>query len=130
MIRITKITDYGFQLLVYMARQGEECVQSAKGLSEAIDLPLPTVSKVLKLLSQGGLLSSIRGSRGGYVLTRSPERITASEIVESFEGPVAITDCSGSAGCSRDCPVGRNWRNVNRRIASVLSDLTLADLAK
>ena len=130
MLKITKITDYGFNLLVYMANQEEGMLHNAKDLSATIDIPLPTVSKVLKILTQGGILQSHQGSRGGYSLARPADKIFAAEIIAAVEGPVAITDCSGAAGCERNCPVSPSWQRVNSEMVKVLSGLSLADMAK
>lgn len=129
MLRITKITDYGFILLVHMANQDQGLLHNAKDLSASIDLPLPTVSKVLKILTQGGILSSQQGSKGGYSLIRSATEITAAQIVEAIEGPVAITDCSGADGCERDCQVSGSWQKVNASVIGALSALTLAEMS-
>ncbi len=130
MLRITKIADYGFNLLVHMASQDQDLLHNAKDLSAAVDIPLPTVSKVLKILTQGGILSSHQGSKGGYSLARPASKITAVEILEVIEGPVAITDCSSTKGCERNCPVGPSWQKVNGSVVRVLKELTLADMAK
>ena len=130
MLRITKITDYGFNLLVHMVTQDQEHLHNAKDLSAAINIPLPTVSKVLKILTQGNILKSIQGSKGGYLLARPANVITAVEVIEAIEGPVAITDCSGLVGCERNCPVSPVWQKVNGSIVRSLKQLTLADMAQ
>ena len=129
MLRITKITDYGFILLAHMANQEEERLHNAKDLSAAIGIPLPTVSKVLKILTQGGILKSHQGSKGGYSLGKPAGEITAAEIIEAVEGPVAITDCSSVEGCERNCVVSPSWQQVNTAVIGALSGLTLADMS-
>lgn len=129
MLRITKIADYGFILLTHMANQDREELHNAKDLSAAIGIPLPTVSKVLKILTQGGILDSHQGSRGGYTLSRPPAEISAVEIIEAVEGPVAITDCSSVEGCERNCQVSNSWQQVNGTINRALQELSLADMA-
>ena len=130
MLRITKIADYGFILLVHMANQDQDMLNNAKDLSASIDLPLPTVSKVLKILTKGGILKSHQGSKGGYSLSRPASKITAEEIIEVIEGPVAITDCSTTDGCERNCQVSPSWQKVNAAMIGTLQNLTLADMAK
>ncbi len=129
MLRITKITDYGFILLVHMANQEEGVLHNAKDLSAAIGIPLPTVSKVLKILTQGGILQSHQGSKGGYSLAKPAGQLSAAEIIEAVEGPVALTDCSGEEGCERNCPVSPSWQKVNGTVIGALARLTLADMA-
>jgi len=130
MLRITKITDYGFILLAHMANQEPGMLHNAKDLAAAIGIPLPTVSKVLKILTQGGILVSHQGSKGGYTLARKAADISAAEIIEAIEGPVAITDCSSTKGCERNCQVSPSWQQVNGAVLGALEDLTLADMAR
>jgi FeS assembly SUF system regulator len=129
MLRITKITDYGFILLAYMATKELGSLHNAKDLSEKSGIALPTVSKVLKILTQGKVLKSHQGSKGGYSLMRPANEITAAEIIEAVEGPVAITDCSSAEGCDRDCQVSGSWQAVNSVVINALSGLTLSDMA-
>lgn len=128
MLRITKITDYGFILLAYMASQDQELLYNAKDLSATSGLALPTVSKVLKILTQGNILQSHQGSKGGYSLARPASEISAAEIIEAVEGPVALTDCSSAEGCPRDCQVSRSWQRVNDAVIGALRGLMLADM--
>ena len=130
MLRITKIADYGFILLAHMACQDQDLLHNAKDLSQSTSIPLPTVSKVLKILTQNGILQSHQGSKGGYSLVRPAAQITAAEILEAVEGPLAITDCSTAEGCERNCPVSPSWKTVNGTVIRALKGLTLADMAK
>lgn len=125
MLRITRLTDYGFMLLAEMCGKGD-VLFNAKDLSESLTIPLPTVSKVLKVLSQGGLLESHQGSRGGYRLARSAEDISAAEIIEVLEGPVSLTECCVTDGCDRNCAVSKSWQKVNVIIVENLRSVTLA----
>ena len=84
MLRITRLTDYGFILLAKMC-EDESLLKNAKDMSEELDIPLPTVSKVLKLLVQGNLLESQQGSQG-YHLSKPAKEISAAEIIEVLEG--------------------------------------------
>jgi Rrf2 family protein len=90
------------------------------------------VSKVLKGLQRAGLVISSRGAQGGYRLARGPEQITAAQILDIFEGPIAITECSGAAsqcGIERQCRVSGAWQRVNAAIRRALEDVTLRQLA-
>ncbi len=94
MIRLSKLTDYGLVLMSYAARNKGRTVHTARELSLESGLPLPTVSKLLKLLLQAGFLVSHRGTNGGYSLAREPEDISVAEIIAALEGPIALTECS------------------------------------
>ena len=65
-------------------------------------------------------------------LARRPDQITAAQILDVFEGPIAITECSGAAsqcGIERLCRVGGAWQRVNAAIRRALEDVTLHQLA-
>jgi DNA-binding IscR family transcriptional regulator len=65
MIRLGKLSDYGLVLMTYMARNHDRSLHTARDLAAESRLALPTVSKLLKELVQGGLLVSQRGIKGG-----------------------------------------------------------------
>ena len=94
MIRVSKLTDYGIVLLSYFAHNAEKQPFSAKPLSEASQIPLPTVSKLLKMLTNTGLLVSERGRNGGYSLAKKPHEISVAQVISLLEGPLALTECS------------------------------------
>ena len=130
MLRMSKLTDYGTLVLSHLASSGAEPA-SAGAVAGQTHLAVPTVSKLLKALTRSGLVVSTRGSHGGYALARSPEDITAAEIIDALEGPVAITECSADNGaCTLEsyCRVGRAWQRINVGIRKALQEVTLADL--
>ena len=127
MLRITRLTDYGFILLAKMC-EDESLLQNAKDMSEELDIPLPTVSKVLKLLVQGNLLESQQGSQGGYNLSKPAKEISAAKIIEVLEGPVSMTACCVTDGCDRNCAVSNSWQKVNAVIVNELKSVSLADM--
>jgi FeS assembly SUF system regulator len=130
MLRMSKLTDYGTLVLSQLATSGSE-PSSAVVVASHTHIALPTVSKLLKALTRSGLVVSTRGSHGGYALARSAEQISAAEIIDALEGPVAITECSSTDGaCDLEayCRVGRAWQRINRSIREALQDVTLADL--
>jgi FeS assembly SUF system regulator len=129
-LRISKLTDYGTLVLAQLA-QSAEGLASAVQLADATRIAQPTVSKLLKSLARAGLVVSERGPLGGYALARSPEKISAAEIIDALEGPVAITQCSSVAGaCDLEqyCRVASAWQSINRSIRIALKDVSLADL--
>jgi FeS assembly SUF system regulator len=131
MIRITKQTDYGIVLLTHMAGRPER-QYNAPDLSGETRLPLPMVSKILKLLAREGVLASHRGVKGGYSLARPADEISMADIIAALEGPIAITECvSVESDCSHEpvCPVRSNWQRINEAVREALEGITLAELA-
>ncbi len=131
MIRISKLTDYAIVILTEVARCDEVEALTARELAESCRLPLPTTSKILKVIARAGLVTSQRGAKGGYHLARPSHEIPVVEIIRAMEGPIAVTECSALAGdcdIEVDCPVKGGWRRINEAVRGALSDLTLADL--
>jgi FeS assembly SUF system regulator len=131
MLRMGKLTDY---VTVVLASLVDEPARhrAAADLADRTRMSRPTVSKVLKGLQRAGLVISSRGAQGGYRLARRPEEITAAQILDVFEGPIAITECSGASsqcGIERLCRVGGAWQRVNAAIRRALEDVTLQQLA-
>jgi FeS assembly SUF system regulator len=131
MLRISKLTDYGTMILVYLAGAEHGQLLPASEVAEATHLALPTVQKLLKILAKNGLVESARGTDGGYRLARTPEQITAAEILDTLEGPVAITECShddGHCDLEPNCQVGDAWQKISLAIRAAMSDIRLCDL--
>lgn len=131
MLRISKLTDYATVILARLAAEPERRFTSAQ-ISLETHLAAPTVSKLLKQLHRQGLVLSTRGSAGGYRLARAATQITAAQILDALDGPVALTECAGAAshcGIERTCRVGQAWQRVNTAIRRSLQEITLLELA-
>ena len=130
MLRMSKLTDYGIVLMSYLATKTDE-QHSAHTLADAVRVPLPTVRKVLKSLSQSGLLRSERGVQGGYSLERIPQKISVAEIIAAIEGPIALTECvSSEHHCEQEshCSIQTNWTQINNAVFHALDEVKLSDM--
>ena len=132
MFRLSRMTDYAVVVLSQMARS-DNVVFAAPDLADATGLPLPSVSKVLRLLALGQLIASRRGAAGGYVLARPPEQINVAQIIAALEGPVSLTACvdgaEGSCKVETLCPLRGHWDVLNRAVRGALEQVSLAELA-
>ena len=131
MLRISKMTDYATVILARLALAPQRQFTAAQ-LADQTHLAQPTVSKVLKLLLRRGLLHSTRGLHGGYRLARPAAEITAAQILDALEGPVALIECARHVHhCSIEstCGVGRAWQRVSVALRRVLEEITLLELA-
>jgi Rrf2 family iron-sulfur cluster assembly transcriptional regulator len=97
-----------------------------------VDVSLTLLAKIFQQLGRHGLVSSSRGTSGGFLLGRAPEIITLLEIVEALEGPIIMNRCLVDQGsCNRDvfCTVHPVWKEVQDKMKDILSHVTLKDLA-
>jgi Rrf2 family protein len=131
--------EYGVRVMVELARRaGEDPIPLAE-IAEHDGLPLAYLEHLVARLRKAGLVDSRRGSRGGYLLARSPTKITMAEVVEALEGSIAPIECisqgpDGSIVCSREsdlthvCPTKLLWTRVRFAIVRTLQETTLAEL--
>jgi FeS assembly SUF system regulator len=106
--------------------------RTAPELAAATNLPVPTASKVLKLLAQAGLIESHRGIKGGYAMGGTPDEISMADIIRALDGPIALTDCVGVDGslCEIEalCPTRTNWQRINDVVIEALGGVSLAEM--
>ena len=117
MFRISKMTDYGTVVLAQLGDDGS-LPTSASDVASRTGLGTATVSKLLKTLGRANLV-------------RPAESISAAEIIDAIEGPLAITECSSDhqqCDIRAVCSVGSAWQSINRAIRSTLVSISLADL--
>ena len=132
MLKLSRLTDYGTVLLAYMARD-PAARHRASEVASATRLGEATVRKLLKRLARGGVVVSHRGAHGGYSLARAPELITAVQVIDALEGPVALTACSGehhTCSFERSCAINHNWQAISGAVRAALQAVTLAELAR
>jgi len=133
MIKISKLADYAVVLLSYLVRE-KNALMSASILAERTGIPLPTVSKILKILANVGVIRSIRGAKGGYQLTRDIDSISVAEIVEVMDGPIVLVDCQDREKNAEICTYGsrcslqEGWSPINDAMKSALETVSLGDL--
>lgn len=132
MLRISKLADYGTVVMVYLAKHMQELC-NARDIAIHTHLAVPTVSKILKRLTSAGLLTSVRGTAGGYRLQRPASEISVSQIIFALEEHRGLTECSLQPNeCSLQsvCHIQGNWRLISQSIETALDSVSLASLAK
>jgi FeS assembly SUF system regulator len=131
-MRLSRLAHFAVVLMTRVA-QHQERIYSAAEVALATQFPAPTVGKVLTKLSREGLLSSIRGVKGGYRLARPAAKISVGTIVSVFDGPVALTQClrAGLSRCEVEtvCPSRVGLHRINAAVLKALEDVSLADIA-
>ena len=133
-MRLSSMADYAVVTMCAAARHCGSARISAAELAVETGLPVPTVQKVVSLLSRANLLRSVRGAGGGLKLARPAAAITLADIVEAVEGPIALTACveQGKHDCALKpcCSVRPHWRVVNEILRGALAGVPLTQLAR
>ena len=133
-MRLSSMADYAVVTMSAAARHCGGARTSAAELAAETGLPVPTVQKLVSLLSRAGLLRSMRGAGGGLQLARPAAAITLADIVEAVEGPIALTSCAehGKHDCGLEgtCCVQPHWGIVNSAMRGALAGIPLTQLSQ
>ncbi len=132
MLKLSRLADYSVQILSCLSLQHEGLL-TAKEVSAKAQIPLPTVSKLLKLLVKNDLLLSVQGVRGGYRLAKPAEDLNIIDVVQAVDGPISLMNCSGKDhhACAPDtiCPTKANYQRINDAVTLALSSVKISDIA-
>lgn len=123
-LKISTKGRYGLTIMMELAEQAGTGPVSLKSIAEKHQLSEHYLEQLIAPLRNAGLVKSIRGAYGGYVLSRSAEEITSGDIIRVLEGPISPVDFS-----EEDDPAKRDlWIRIRDSIANVLDSTTLSDL--
>ena len=120
------------EAMVDMAMQSGGSPVALKEIARRQEISQNYLEQIFIQLRAAGLVRSVRGASGGFVLTRSPSRIRMAEIAEVFEGPLELVECSGDfRRCSRStsCVVRQIWVEVGECMNKALDSVSLQDVA-
>ena len=125
-LRITEAASLALHATVYIAAHGESPVSTGR-LAKALNASAAHLSKVMQRLTHVGLLKSLRGPRGGFVLTRPAKEITLLEVYEAIEGPFGSSVCLfDSHVCSGTvCVLAGLLKDVHGQVKKYLKSTTL-----
>ena len=133
MLRMTKATDYSIVILAHFAQEESRTVRTARDIAGKTHLPLPMVTKTMKLLAQKRFLVSQRGVKGGYQLAHEPKDLSVADIISAIEGPITLTECGAER--TTQCPVGDScnvrepWQVINQAVLETLKGIHLGTMA-
>lgn len=137
MLSLTKKTDYALIALSYLAERSDRTV-SAREIAAAFEMPAALVMNILKTLHHRGVLSSTRGTKGGYRLSIDLSKISVHGLIQMLEGPVQLTECSVTEcppvdprRCKvRNCPISKPIQTLHARLVGYLKEVKLVDLMR
>ncbi|MHB1125442.1 MAG: RrF2 family transcriptional regulator [Bacillota bacterium] len=125
--------EYGLRAMFDLSQHHGEGPISLKSIAERQGISEHYLEQLAASLRKSGLLRSVRGSQGGYILAREPGEITVGDIIRVLEGPIAPMDCVSEEEkdpCIRaeSCITRGIWAKVRDSINDVLDSITLEDM--
>ena len=134
MIHFNRKTEYAILAIEHIARKGDSSITSAREIADAYRIPYPLLAKVLQKLAAKGTIRAVHGTKGGYVLARRATDISVADVVEIFEGPVAVAEClrEERITCPQwdGCHIKDPFSELNTKIHDLLVQTKIADLTK
>jgi Rrf2 family protein len=133
MLTLTRKTEYGLIAMCHLARIGRTVV-SARDIAEEHGVPLALLMNVMKKLNRTGLINSVRGAHGGYILNSDPKNVSLARLIECVESPVSLVRCTSTredrrCGLTQSCTIRRSVIKVHLKLRQFLDEVTIADLA-
>lgn len=134
-MRFSVKSEYAVTAVLDMALHAEKGPVHVRAIAKRQSIPVRFLEQVMASLKKAGLVESIRGAQGGYILSRDPKTINVAQIVEAIEGPITPMDCTAGMleyRCLQmnGCVIKGVWEDVRRAITNVLSQISVEDICK
>ena len=133
-MKVSLRATYGIIAAVDLALHHDEQPVCAKSIAKRQSIPSRFLEQVLHAMKKAGVVTSQRGAQGGYVLSRKPSEVSVADILDALEGPLLINNGAGSVkpasrGAKQEALLAHIWDRVKRAELSVLSEVTIEELA-
>jgi Rrf2 family protein len=130
---VSQTAEYALRAMTLIAAAPEGRATTAIEIAEQADIPAHYVSKVLRRLVQADLLSSQKGHRGGFCLTRPAAKIRFADVLSAIDQELSKNRCAfgwGTCNLRAPCPLHPAWKRLNEAFANWAATTTLADVAR
>ncbi len=133
-MKLSAKVEYGVRAMAVLAIYYQAGPLPLREISEREKISLKFLEQIFPDLRRSDLVYSVRGSRGGYALSRAPVEIKVGDIVRAVEGPITPVDCLSEVGneacCHRKevCLTRQVWEKLRDRINDVLDEVSLNEL--
>lgn len=132
-LKVSTKGRYGLRAIVDLAINDKEGQVSLKSVAERQGISENYLEQLFSSLKKSGLVKSIRGAQGGYMLAKPADKITVGDVLRSLEGSLCPVDCIDmdlTAGCERAdiCVTAPVWAKLRDKINEVVDSFSIADL--
>ena len=130
-MKISTKGRYALRLMADIAQQGSGEPVSLRDAARRQGLSDKYLEQIVTPLARAGLVRSVRGAGGGYLLTRAPEEYAVGGILRTLEGsltPVSCVETGACCGRAEQCVTREVWEQIAAAVSSVVDHTTLQDL--
>jgi len=134
-MKISTRGQYGLEALVYIALNSSAGPVSIRNIASYCNISEAYILQIFLVLRKAGIVSSIRGAQGGYVLSRKPSEINVKQVLEVLEGPLTpvaciVKECEEPCVRYDICSTRLLWEMIRKRLDSLACSITVADLVE
>jgi Rrf2 family iron-sulfur cluster assembly transcriptional regulator len=132
-MKLSTRSRYGTRLMLDMAQHYNQGPIQLGDIARRQDVSVKYLEQIIIPLKRAHYIESLRGPKGGHILTKPPEEITVGEIVALLEEGTSLVECTDNAGiCERSdiCPTRLIWKEAAEAMFDKLQSITLADLVE
>jgi Rrf2 family iron-sulfur cluster assembly transcriptional regulator len=132
-MKLSTRSRYGTRLLLDLAQHYKEGPIQLGDIARRQGVSVKYLEQIIIPLKKAHYIKSVRGPKGGHILTKAPEEITVAEIVALLEDSTSLVECiEDTTVCERAniCPTRLLWKEVSEAMFGKLQAITLADLVK
>ncbi|MDH4223723.1 MAG: RrF2 family transcriptional regulator [candidate division Zixibacteria bacterium] len=125
---------YGLRALLELSMISRNGPVSLRDLSEKQNMSINYLEQIFYKLKKAGIVRSVRGVKGGYILALGEDKITVSQIINALDGPISISKCDDPRLREKSCTGPSHcisrvlWKELEDKIEKILSNITLKDL--
>ncbi len=130
-MKVSTRTRYGIRAAIELALHYNQGPLQLRIIAERQQISVKYLEQLVAVLRSGGIVRSLRGAKGGYLLAKAPDQVRMSDIFHCLEGTVVGNEpgeAAGPAGRSGDCVAQQLWIQVETAVNEVLESVTLQDL--
>lgn len=121
---------YGLRAFIDLAVWGEEEPVPLTSIAERQDISVSYLEQLMAKLKKAGLVNSIRGVNGGYVIAKPAEEISVGDVLRALEGDLAPVECSAHCSGSSHCVSKIVWKRINDSINNTVDSIYIGELVK
>ena len=127
-MKLSSKTHYGLMACHILSINYPDKLVSASELENSIKVSSKYLEKIMRMLSNRGIVGAIRGANGGYFLAKSPKDITIGDIVRTLEDDMEIIECVKTDSNCKCCPSRVVWKKLYDKINDILDSMTLKQM--
>lgn len=132
-MKLSTRSRYGARIVLELARRINDGPVQVGEISSSQQISVKYLEQLIRTLKKAQLVASVRGPKGGHMLTKKPDEITLGQLVRLFEGQADLVECiSAPENCPMavDCNVRLAWKEATRALYDSLDGITISDLLR